>query len=258
VFASLKKLRPRIIPILLLKNSGLYKTTKFKDPKYIGDPINAIRIFNEKEVDELVFLDITKSYDNTEINWNILKDIATECFMPLTYGGGIRSVEMIREVLNIGVEKVSLNTNAVKNPEIINKAAGYFGNSTIVVSIDVKKNIFGKYEVFICGGKEKTKLNPLDWAREVERRGAGEILINSIDNDGVMNGYDFNLIKIISSCVNIPIVAAGGAKGLLDFKSAITDCNASGVAGGACFVYQGKHRAVLITYPSREEINKLF
>jgi cyclase len=258
VFAPLKKLRPRIIPILLLKNSGLYKTIKFKDPKYIGDPINAIRIFNEKEVDELVFLDITKSYDNTEINWNILKDIATECFMPLTYGGGIKSVEMIREVLNIGVEKVSINTNAVKNPEIINKAAEYFGNSTIVVSIDVKKNFFGKYEVYISGGKEKTKLNPVDWAKEVERRGAGEIVINSIDNDGMMCGYDFNLIKMISGSVNIQIVAAGGARGLLDFKSAITDCNASGVAGGACFVYQGKHRAVLITYPSREEINKYF
>ena len=126
------------------------------------------------------------------------------------------------------------------------------------MSIDVKKNFFGKYEVFICGGKEKTKLNPVDWAKEVERRGAGEIVINSIDNDGMMCGYDFNLIKMISGSVNIPIVAAGGAKGLLDFKSAIADCNASGVAGGACFVYQGKHRAVLITYPSREEINKIF
>lgn len=253
-----KKFRPRIIPILLLKNSGLYKTLKFKDPKYIGDPINAIRIFNEKEVDELVFLDITMQDDRRDLNWGVLKDIASECFMPLTYGGGIENTEMIREVLNVGVEKVSINTNAVRNPELITQASTYFGNSTIVVSIDVKKSMFGKYEVYIYGGQEKTKLHPVNWAKEVEKRGAGEILINSIDNDGVMGGYDWKLIKEIAQSVNIPVVAAGGARGLDDFKTAITESKVSAVAGGACFVYQGKHRAVLITYPGRDDINNAF
>jgi len=253
------KFRPRIIPILLLKNSGLYKTMNFKNPKYIGDPINAIKIFNDKEVDELVFLDITKSNDGSKvIHWEMLKNIASECFMPLTYGGGIQSVEMIREVLNIGVEKVSINTNAVRNPDLISKAAKYFGSSTIVVSIDVKKNFFNKYDVYINGGTEKTKLDVFEWVKEVEGLGAGEILINCIDNDGVMNGYDLKFLKAVTQLVNIPVVAAGGARGIEDFKLAIDQCDVSGVAAGACFVYKGKHRAVLITYPSRDVIDCAF
>jgi cyclase len=252
------KIQPRIIPVLLLKNNGLYKTTKFKDPKYIGDPINAIKIFNEKEVDEIVFLDIIASREGKQPNFEMLKDIASECFMPLCYGGGVKDVEMIREILNIGVEKVSINSQAVRDPSLINKAANFFGSSTIVVSIDVKKNFFGKYEVFINDGQEKTALNPLDWAKEVERRGAGELMINSIDKDGTMSGYDFNLIKSISSEVNIPVIAAGGASSTNDFVKIVKESHASAAAAGAFFVFQGKHRAVLITYPNQKELKLIF
>jgi len=160
-------IRNRVIPIILLKNKGLYKTFKFKDPKYVGDPVNAIKIFNDKMVDELVFLDITASKEKRSPNMAVIRDIASECFMPLCYGGGVNSVEMIREILNVGVEKVCLNTNAVKNPMLIKDAANFFGSSTIVVSVDVKKNLFGKYSVYINGGEEKTNLNPVDWALKI-------------------------------------------------------------------------------------------
>lgn len=250
--------RPRIIPILLLKNSGLYKTLKFKDPKYVGDPINAIKIFNEKEVDEMAFLDITASRDGKEPNFDMLKDIASECFMPLGYGGGIKSVEMIREILNVGVEKAIINTQAVISPQLIKDAANYFGRSTIVVSIDVKKNIFGKYQVYIKDGTEKTNLDPINWAKEVERLGAGEIIVNSIDQDGTLKGYDFTLVKAIANAVDIPIIAAGGASSISDFVTAVRECGASAVAAGAYFVFQGKHRAVLITYPEQEHIKNAF
>jgi cyclase len=243
--------RSRIIPILLLNQSGLYKTQRFSEPKYIGDPINAIRIFNEKEVDELIFLDISATIEGKEPDLKVLRDIAGECFMPLSFGGGIKSVEMIREILNVGVEKVALNTAAVQRPSLIRESADFFGNSTIVVSIDVKQNLFGKYSVYIYGGREKTNLNPIDWAREAERLGAGEILLNSIDQDGMMKGYDWRLIKSVADAVSIPVVAAGGAGSIYHFVRAINECSVSAVAAGSYFVFQGKHRAVLITYPSR-------
>lgn len=251
-------IRPRIIPILLLNNTGLYKTQKFSDPKYIGDPINAIRIFNEKEVDELAFLDIAATVNGKEPNLAVLRDIASECFMPLSFGGGINSVEMIREILNVGVEKVAINTAAVQRPSLITEAARFFGNSTIVVSIDAKKNMLGKYIVYINGGREKTNLNPVDWAKESERHGAGEILLNSIDQDGMMQGYDWKLIKSVTDAVAIPVIVAGGAGGIDDFVRAINECHVSAVAAGSYFVFQGKHRAVLITYPSRSEVNHHF
>lgn len=253
-----RKIQPRIIPVLLLKDNGLYKTTKFKDAKYVGDPINAIRIFNEKEVDELVFLDIMATRNDKDPNYEIIKDIASECFMPLCYGGGIKNVEMIREVLNIGVEKVSLNSYAVKDPDLINRASLFFGSSTIVVSIDVKKSIFGKYEVYINGGQEKTNLDPIDWAKEIVNRGAGEIIINSIDKDGTMTGYDFKLIKSIASEVSIPVVALGGASSMDDFEKVVYESNASAAAAGSYFVFKGKHKAVLITYPSQQELRSVF
>jgi cyclase len=252
------KSKPRVIPILLLKNVGLYKTEKFKNPKYIGDPINAVKIFNDKEVDELVFLDITASKENREPNFDMLRDIASECFMPLSYGGGIRSVDIIKEVLNVGVEKVSINTEAVRNPDLITQASQIFGSSTIMVSIDVKKNLFGKYQVYINDGQEKTTLNPVDWAKEVEKRGAGEILINAMDHDGMMQGYDYDLIKAITNSVGIPVVAAGGAGSIQHFVKAVKDSHASAVAAGAFFVFQGKHKAVLITYPDYEVLQKEF
>jgi cyclase len=250
--------KPRVIPILLLQNAGLYKTVKFKNPKYIGDPINAVKIFNDKEVDELAFLDITASLENREPNFDILRDIASECFMPLSYGGGVRSLDVIREVLNVGVEKVSINTEAVRNPNLITQACKIFGSSTIIVSIDVKKNLFGKYQVYINDGQEKTALNPVDWAKEVEKRGAGEILINAMDHDGMMQGYDYNLIKAITNSVRIPVVAAGGAGSIQHLVKAVKDSHASAVAAGAFFVFQGKHKAVLITNPDYEVIKKEF
>jgi len=246
--------RHRIIPVLLLDKSGLYKTQRFLNPRYIGDPINAIRIFNDKEVDELAFLDIGATIDNRNPNLAVLKDIASECFMPLSFGGGIRNVEMIREILNVGVEKVVINTAAVERPRLISESAQLFGSSTIVISIDVKRNHFGKPLVHIRGGRERTRLNPVDWAVEAERLGAGEVLINSIDQDGMMQGYDWTLIKSVSDAVSIPVVAAGGARGIIDFARAIKDCKVSAVAAGSCFVFQGKHRAVLITYPTRMEL----
>ena len=249
--------RNRIIPILLLKNNGLYKTLKFNTPKYVGDPINAVKIFNDKCVDELCFLDISASPQGKAPNLVMLKDIASECFMPLSYGGGIKSTEMIREILNVGVEKIILNTEAIRTPQLIKESSQFFGSSTIVVSIDVKKNLFGKYHVYINGGNEKTKYDPIEWSKKVESLGAGEIIINAIDKDGTLSGYDFSLIKSIANTVNIPVVAAGGAASLTDFEKAIKDSKASAVAAGAFFVFQGKHNAVLITYPSEIEIEKL-
>jgi len=246
-------LKPRVIPVLLLQNDGLVKTTKFKDPKYIGDPINAIKIFNDKEVDELVFLDIEASKGKRSIDYELISNIASECFMPLCYGGGIKDIESIRKILQLGVEKIAINSYAFENPDLIKEAALLFGTSTIVISIDVKKNIFGKYEIWTNGGTKKIKTGLNEAILNMEQLGAGEILINSIDKDGTMLGYDCKLIEQVSKLVSIPVVAAGGAGKILDFKNAINS-GASAVAAGSMFVFHGKHKAVLITYPSRKEI----
>jgi cyclase len=246
-------LKPRVIPVLLLQNNGLVKTTKFKDPKYIGDPINAIKIFNDKEVDELVFLDIEASKGKRSIDYELISNIASECFMPLCYGGGIKDIESIRKILQLGVEKIAINSYAFENPDLIKEAALLFGTSTIVISIDVKKNIFGKYEIWTNGGTKKIKTGLNEAILNMEQLGAGEILINSIDKDGTMLGYDCKLIEQVSKLVSIPVVAAGGAGKILDFKNAINS-GASAVAAGSMFVFHGKHKAVLITYPSRKEI----
>lgn len=246
-------MRSRIIPILLLKNSGLYKTRKFANPEYVGDPINCIRIFNDKEADELCFLDIDATRKSCEPNFNILKNIASECFMPLTYGGGVTSIEMVRELTSIGFEKVIINSAAYTNPHLIPKLAERFGVSTVVGSIDVRRNWRGKEQVRISGGQEKIPFKPEDWARQLELQGVGEIIINSIDNDGEMCGYDLDLVSRVSSAVSVPVVAAGGAASLEDLHEVIKDCGASAAAAGAMFVFHGKHRAVLIKYPSESE-----
>ena len=248
---------PRIIPILLLRNKGLVKTVKFKDPKYVGDPINAVRIFNEKEVDELVFLDITATGEKRKPNFEYIEKIASECFMPLCYGGGIVSLDDIRTVVNLGVEKVSLNSSAYLNPILIKEAANEFGSSTIVVSIDVKRKWGGKYVVALNNGKVLTRKDPIEYVKLMEDMNAGEILLNSVDNDGIMNGYDLDLIRNVTNTVKIPVVACGGARILTDFKSAI-NAGASAVAAGSMFVFQGKLRAVLISYPSQKELKSLF
>lgn len=250
-------LRTRVIPCLLLQNKGLVKTEKFKNPKYVGDPINAIRIFNEKEVDELIFLDIEASKNNKSINYNLVQEIASECFMPFCYGGGIRNSEQIRNILNLGVEKVAINTEAVSNISFIKEASKKFGSSTIVVSLDIKKNLFGKYQVYIKGGTINTKLDPVAFSKTVEEAGAGELLINSIDRDGTMQGYDIELIKKITLNVNIPVIASGGAGKLHDFVQASAEGGASAVAAGSMFVFHGKHKAVLITYPKHAELSAI-
>jgi len=251
-------LAARIIPCLLLKNAGLVKTVKFRDPRYLGDPINIVKIFNDKEVDELIFLDISSTREGKPIQYDMIRDIASECFMPLSYGGGIRTVDEIRTLLGIGVEKVAINTSSVTNPDLIRDAAKRFGSSTVIVSIDVKKNLLGKYEVFIRGGSQNAKIDPVAHARKMQDLGAGEILINSIDRDGTMEGYDLHLIERVSSAVRIPVIACGGAGRPEDLKAAILQGKASAAAAGSMFVFQGPHRAVLISYPTQKELKRLF
>ncbi|NOU48475.1 MAG: imidazole glycerol phosphate synthase subunit HisF [Bacteroidales bacterium] len=250
--------RPRIIPVLLIKGDGLVKTIKFEDPNYIGDPMNAVRIFNEFEADELVILDINATTENRGIPNDIVRRIAEEAFMPFAVGGGINNIEQIREILNMGVEKVVINTASVKNPNIISEAASIFGGQSIIVAIDVKINTQGIKKVYISCGKEETDLDPVEHAKKVEMLGAGEILINSIDNDGTMLGFDIDLIKSISESVSIPTIACGGAGCLNDFSDAINFGRASAVAAGSYFVYIGNNRAVLINYPDNEDFEEIF
>jgi cyclase len=247
----------RIMPCLLLKDGALVKTVKFKDPGYIGDPINAIRIYNEKEVDELIFLDITATVEKREPPYKVLSEIASECFMPVTYGGGVRDVETIRQILSLGIEKVAINSHAVENPDFVRAAADKFGNSTIVVSIDVRKKMFGRYEIFIHGGRKGTGLNPIDFAVKMEQMGAGEILLNSIDCDGMQEGYDIELVHSVTSAVGVPVVICGGAGKIEDFRAAVKEGGASACAAGSMVVYYGRNRAVLINFPTRSELEKV-
>jgi imidazole glycerol-phosphate synthase subunit HisF len=248
----------RIIPCLLLRNNGLVKTVKFRESTYIGDPINTVKIFNEKEVDEIFFLDIDATKLKKEPPYDLIQNIASECFMPFAYGGGINSLHQIERIIKSGAEKVILNTQAYLSPGLLQDAVRQFGSSTIAVSIDVKKEFLRGYVVYVKGGTFSTGLNPVDYARKIESEGAGEILINSIDRDGVMEGYDIELIKNVSSSIRIPVIACGGAGKMSDFSQAIKAGGASAVAAGSFFVFHGKRRAVLITYPSYSEISDLF
>ena len=250
--------RPRLIPVLLLKNLGLVKTIKFNKPRYIGDPINAVKIFNNLKADELVFLDINASKENKKISLDFVKKVGAEANMPFSVGGGIKSIDDIREIISAGAEKVVLNTFAFKNPNFVKEASEEFGSSTIVVSIDVKKRFLKGEQVYIYGGTKPTGQKPLEYAQLIESLGAGEIIINCIENDGVMNGYNINLIKNISENVSIPTVALGGAGSFSDFSEAIINGNASAVAAGSKFVYHGPRNAVLINYPNRDEILNIF
>jgi len=248
-------IRPRVIPCLLLKNEGLVKTVKFKDPKYLGDPINIVRIFNDKEVDELIFLDITATVENRPPNFEILGKITSECFMPLGYGGGIRTLEDVRKLLAIGVEKIVLNTSAVENPSLIRAAADYAGSQAVVTSMDVKKTMFGKYEVYTRGGRKATGLDPVKFAVEMEKQGAGELFLNSIDRDGTMQGYDLELVRRVADSVTVPVVACGGAGNIQHLAEAI-QAGASAAAAGSMFVFQGPLRGVLISYPAQQELKR--
>ena len=248
----------RVIPCLLLRNAGLVKTVRFGDPRYLGDPINIVRIFNDKEVDELVLLDIMATAQTRKPNFELLARITSECFMPLCYGGGVRALDTMKSLFAIGIEKVSLNSAAVEDRRLVEDAARAFGASSVVVSIDVKKRLFGGYEVRTHGGRKATGLDPVQHARDMERAGAGEILLNSIDRDGTMNGFDLELVRKVSSAVTIPVVACGGAGSVTDLGLVVRDAGASAAAAGSMFVFQGTHRAVLISYPSQAELRAVF
>lgn len=247
----------RVIPCLLVKGAGLVKTVRFKEPRYIGDPRNAVRIFNEREVDELVVLDIGATPDGIGPRLQLIREIVSEAFMPVAYGGGIRNLEEVRRILAAGVEKIIICTAAVANPSLVREAAEVLGSQSVVVSIDVRKGFFGKYEVCTNGGRTKTGLDPVSFAKEMERLGAGELMVNAIDRDGTMSGYDLQLIRAISDAVSIPVIASGGAGSLSDMSDALVKGGASAVAAGSLFVFQGKHRAVLISYPDAATLKHL-
>src|SRR5882724_5827271 len=223
--------RIRIIPALLIQKGGLVKSVKFKDHKYVGDPINAVKIFNEKEVDEIVILDISATSEKRPPAIRKIKEIAAEAFMPLGYGGGITKLDEIKELIAGGVEKVIINTAAFYNPQLISDGAKYVGSQSMVVSMDVKKNIWGKYKVFVQNGSKNTDVNPVEYARQMEQAGAGELFLNAIEKDGTFSGYDVELIKLVSSSVQIPVVAIGGAASDNDFLLAVQN-GASGVSAG--------------------------
>ena len=251
-------LQVRVIPTLLLKNGGLVKGQKFKNHKYVGDPINAVKIFNEKEVDELVFLDISATLNKRDPNFDLIADIASEVFMPFAYGGGIISIKQIEKLFRIGVEKVIINSGAFHNPQLICDASQLAGSQSVVVSMDVKKTLLGGYEVFVENGRVRTKQTPIEYAKKMQNLGAGELIVCAIDREGVANGYDIKLLEMVSKAVEIPVIASGGAGKLQDFSDAVNQAYISGVAAGSMFVFHGKHKAVLITYPEYSELEQLF
>jgi len=250
-------LQTRVIPVLLLRNKGLVKTVRFDKSKYIGDPINAVKLFNDKEVDELVFLDIDAAKAKRKPDFALIKNIASECFMPLGYGGGITEFDDIAALFAIGVEKVIINSASLENLDLISKASAVFGDQSIVVSVDIKKNIWGKHQIYDHTGIKHHRLDLMEYIKNAQQAGAGELIINAVDCDGMMQGYDLELIQKVSSSTLIPVVACGGAGSLADLKKAV-NAGASGVAAGSLFIYHGPHKAVLINYPSQKKLKQLF
>jgi len=251
-------LRPRIIPCLLLRNGGLVKTVSFNKPKYVGDPINAVKIFNEKEADELIVLDIDATVQGTQPNLRLIAQFAAECRMPLCYGGGVKTVEQARAITGLGVEKVAISSAALENPRLISAMAQEIGSQSIVVVLDVKKRLpAGAYEVWTHNGQKNSGKSPVQIAQDAESCGAGEIVVNSIENDGQMRGYDLELAELIRKAVRLPLTVLGGAGSLADIGRLIGTCGIVGAAAGSLFVFKGKYRAVLINYPSRSERDAL-
>ncbi len=242
--------RARVIPCLLIKGNGLVKTKKFKDPVYVGDPVNAMRIFSEKEVDEIVVLDIDASREGREPNYELIAEMAGEAFMPMAYGGGIQCLDQVQRLIRLGIEKVVINTAAFSSMEFIRAAADIFGSQAIVGSVDVKRNLLGGYRIVAKSATLDTKAPLEDHVQRLISAGVGEILLNSVDRDGMMNGYDLDLIRSITSKVNVPVVACGGAGSVEHLSQAVHEAGASAVAAGSMFVFFGKHRAVLINYPA--------
>lgn len=247
-------LRPRIIPCLLVHKKGLVKTVQFKNPKYVGDPLNAVKIFNEKEADELMVVDIDASVEGNEPNYQLIKNIASECRMPLCYGGGVKTVEQAQKIINLGAEKVALSSALVDDIDLVTKIGRVIGNQSVVAVIDVKKRgLFKKQEVHVHNATKSTGLDPVDFARKLATKGVGEIVINSVDQDGVMKEYDYDLIGKIKSEVNLPVTALGGAGSLDDIGELIRKFGVIGAAAGSLFVFKGVYKAVLINYPNPEQ-----
>ena len=245
--------RPRIIPVLLIDDRDLFKTVQFGERTYLGDVVNAVKIFNRKGIDELSILDIGATRNHREPDFELLKDIASEAFMPLSYGGGITNLDQIHKLLAIGYEKVVINSVLITHPEVVREAVAQYGSQSIVASIDAKRLGDG-YQCAICDGQKLLDKTPLDLALEAEKMGCGEIIINSIDNDGMMKGYDLQLVKSITDAVKVPVIAIGGAGGIDDLKGVIQDAGAHAAAGGSMFVFYGRLKAVLITAPSEKEL----
>ena len=250
--------RPRIIPVLLLRDKGLVKSKRFKDYRYIGDPINAVRIFNDMKADELVFLDILASKEKRTVSLDFVKAVGEEANMPFAVGGGITTIEDIRSIIGAGAEKAIINTAAVRNPDFVKQAADTFGSSTISICIDIKKNWLGQERIWMLNGKKQAKYSPIEFAKLMEDNGAGEVIIQSIDQDGIMEGYNLPLITKIAESVSIPVVALGGAGKLEHMWEAYTKGYATGLAAGSMFVYHGPRRGILINYPDYQEIIQTF
>jgi imidazole glycerol-phosphate synthase subunit HisF len=249
--------RPRIIPCLLVHDKGLVKTVHFKDPKYVGDPINAVRIFNEKESDELMVLDIDATAEGREPDYNMIAKLAAECRMPLCYGGGVKTAEQALRIFSLGVEKIAVSSAAVKTPDLISEMADKVGSQSVVVVLDVKKKLLGGYEMYTHNGKKATGINPIEWVQKMERAGAGEIVVNSIDRDGEMRGYDMTLADKIRKATSLPLTILGGAGSLDDIGGLIQKYRVIGASAGSLFVFKGVYKAVLINYPTWEEKDRL-
>lgn len=246
----------RVIPVLTLMNQGLVKTTRFKNPRYVGDPLNAVKIFNEKEVDEIVLLDISASAEGRSPNLKLINEIASECFIPLAYGGGISTFQHAKSVFDQGVEKIIINSNLL-DLKLINSIVEVYGSSSLCASVDIKKNFFGNYNFVNKSNQTKSKYGIFDLLKVVQENGVGEIFIQSINNDGVMKGYDLDIIEKIKDIVKVPLVICGGAGSINDFSNAIT-AGASAVAASSFFIFKGIHKAVLISYPNQNELKEIY
>ncbi len=250
-------LRTRIIPTLLLKGNGLYKGVNFKDYNYIGDPINTVKLFNDKEVDEIFLLDIDATNNGTLINFDLIEKIANEAFMPFAYGGGVKKIQDVEKLFKFGVEKIIFNTSAFENPCLLKELSSIYGNQSLVVSMDVKRNWLNRYSVYTKSDTKKISGEPLKLALKMQELGVREILINSIDQDGTMSGFDYEIISKLSNSLDIPLIACGAAGNITDFLSA-RQAGASAIAVGSLFVYHGPHKAVLISYPEYDTLCDLF
>tara|TARA_B100001287_G_C22651590_1_gene515476 strand:- start:686 stop:1465 length:780 start_codon:yes stop_codon:yes gene_type:complete len=251
-------LRPRIIPSLLVHQKGLVKTVKFKDFKYVGDPINAVRIFNEKEVDELAVFDIDATVLEKDPDYTLIEKLANQSRMPVCYGGGVKTVEQAQKIFSLGIEKIAISSAVIQNPILISEISERVGSQSVIVVLDVKKKFLGGYEIYTHNGKKKTGINPIKFAQKAQDLGAGEVIVNSIDNDGMMKGFDMNLLNEIRQVLSIPITVLGGAGSLNDIKKIIQEYGIIGVAAGSLFVFKGIYKAVLINYPSKLDKKKIF